>query len=618
MMRLLTYDEHESNWRGRIGLEAENTKKVKGERLYMCSMKGIKLGIAVVALLGFIGNQDLFAHTCPSGATGTGVGVTITAFRVSNGQPVGGGSIGICECVVLQGTVNYVPKGSEGVINADFEGGDVTIRTPSGSFVALVTPAGGVPVIGPAECGGVAFVESLKTTPYCPADHPQDVDAFGNVEFDIVYGPAGTRAHIGANDILNRSSGTTAILVNVVNKPSCTITPASQSVCAGGSATFTANVTCPATASGGSCTVSWTGPNGFAATGLTITINNAQEANEGTYTATVTDNFGCTSSCTAQLIVNPNPSCVISPGAATTCVGSSRDFTVTVSSGTGPFTVVLSGCINETITGVTGSVTRSHACTAPGTCTLTANVTDANGCVSSPCTATHTCVPNPSCVISPGSATTCVGRSQDFTVTVSSGTGPFTVVLSGCINETITGVTGSVTRSHACTAPGTCTLTANVTDANGCKSSPCTATHICAPNPSCVISPGSATTCVGSSQDFTVTVSSGTGPFTVVLSGCINATITGVTGSVTRSHACTAPGTCTLTANVTDANGCKSSPCTATHICAPNPSCVISPGSATTCVGSSQDFTVTVSSGTGPFTVVLSGCINATITGVTG
>src|SRR5207247_7632688 len=95
------------------------------------------------------------------------------------------------------------------------------------------------------------------------------------------------------------------------------------------------------------------------------------------------------------------------------------------------------------------SVTRSHACAAPGTCTLTANVTDANGCVSTPCTATHVCVPNPVCAITPATATTCVGGSQDFTVSITSGTGPFTVVLSGCINETITGVSGSGTRVHA-------------------------------------------------------------------------------------------------------------------------------------------------------------------------
>src|SRR5207249_4507904 len=60
-----------------------------------------------------------------------------------------------------------------------------------------------------------------------------------------------------------------------------------------------------------------------------------------------------------------------------------------------PYTVVLSGCISETIVVSTqnGSVTRSHTCTAPGSCTLTANITDVNGCVSAPCTATHVCIP---------------------------------------------------------------------------------------------------------------------------------------------------------------------------------------------------------------------------------
>jgi hypothetical protein len=88
-----------------------------------------------------------------------------------------------------------------------------------------------------------------------------------------------------------------------------------------------------------------------------------------------------------------------------------------------------------------------------------------------------------------------VGGSSTFTVGISSGTAPYTVVLSGCISETVTvtAQNGSVTRSHSCTEPGTCTLTANVTDARGCVSQPCTATHTCVPNPSCVISPAAAT-----------------------------------------------------------------------------------------------------------------------------
>jgi len=53
----------------------------------------------------------------------------------------------------------------------------------------------------------------------------------------------------------------------------------------------------------------------------------------------------------------------------------------------------------------------------------------------------------------------------------------------------------------------------------------------------------------------------------VVLSGCVTATLTGQGASVVVPVSCTAAGTCTLTANVTDANGCASQPCTATLTC---------------------------------------------------
>src|SRR6266536_4055733 len=399
--------------------------------------------------------------------------------------------------------IRYVTPGPSGGVVAFFEGGTMTISTTT--FTDDVTPAGGVPLVGDptlpgaSACGANAVLQVLSdfTMDYCPAAHPTDMDANGDIRFDSRY--VGGLQHAGINDIPGQPTGSTAITVHVDKGPACTVQPQNQAVCAGASATFTATVVGPAAPFNRETapfSITWTGPNGHTATcsnlpdGGTcpITIQNAQAADAGTYTATVRDAHGCTSTCTGVLVVNPNPICTISPATATTCVGGWQNYTVSISSGTGPFTVGLSGCINETITGVTGSVTRSHACTAPGTCTLTANVTDANGCVSAPCTATHICVPNPSCVISPAAAQNCVGESTNFTVTISSGTGPFTVVLSGCINETITGVVGSVTRSHACAAPGTCTLTANVTDANGCVSTPCTATHTCiACQPECTI-----------------------------------------------------------------------------------------------------------------------------------
>ena len=64
-------------------------------------------------------------------------------------------------------------------------------------------------------------------------------------------------------------------------------------------------------------------------------INNAQAANAGTYTAHVTDSKGCITSCEATLIVNPNPTCTVSPPTATICEGLTQTFTANPSGGTG-------------------------------------------------------------------------------------------------------------------------------------------------------------------------------------------------------------------------------------------------------------------------------------------
>src|SRR5256885_10542951 len=54
----------------------------------------------------------------------------------------------------------------------------------------------------------------------------------------------------------------------------------------------------PISATGaGPFTYTWSGPNGFASTNTTITITNAQAVNAGVYTATVTDRFGCVTTC---------------------------------------------------------------------------------------------------------------------------------------------------------------------------------------------------------------------------------------------------------------------------------------------------------------------------------
>ena len=91
--------------------------------------------------------------------------------------------------------------------------------------------------------------------------------------------------------------------ITVVAGPTCSIAPETQTICAGESATFTA------TANGSNVTYCWRKgcPNGAGAclsTASTLVINNARTSDAGCYELTVTDQFGCTSTCQANLIVN--------------------------------------------------------------------------------------------------------------------------------------------------------------------------------------------------------------------------------------------------------------------------------------------------------------------------
>ena len=123
------------------------------------------------------------------------------------------------------------------------------------------------------------------------------------------------------------SSATGVTITQPSSALSCSVAPSSATVCAGSSQTVTAS------ASGGTAgdSYSWTGPNSFSASTAAITINNAQSANAGTYTCTVTDANGCTSQCTATLTVNSAPSISASPTNLTVCSDSTAQFNVTAS-----------------------------------------------------------------------------------------------------------------------------------------------------------------------------------------------------------------------------------------------------------------------------------------------
>jgi hypothetical protein len=474
---------------------------------------GRTLGALALGLLVSVPISRAAAQTCvrcPDNANDTAIGTAFGVFAHRNGVDVNvsGQTVGSCEQLILKANVSYNAFGISGGIGAGFTGGTGRIIVPGGTSTD-VTPADmSTTLVGPAPCGTTLVKQMNQVTYNITA---ADIAA-GIATFTFQF-TNGTSLLPNANNVCNlKVSASPQQSVTIAAAPTCNIAPQSSNVCVGGTASFTATPT-----GTGPFTFCWKkgcpGSGGCVSTNATLTISNAQLSDSSCYTLTVTDQFGCTNTCTATLVVNPPPSCNISPAAATNCVGSGTTFTISVNGGTAPYTVVLSGCTNETltITNQNGSVNRSHSCDAVGSCTLTANITDSKGCVSQPCTATHTCVPVPSCSISPASATICTGTSTNFTVSVTGGTAPYTIILTGCTNGTVHIAAQNGSISIPLTCSGSCTLTGRVTDANGCVGAqPCTANLNCQPCVPCikvykqvVCTDATGTNCIAFSNDLT-------------------------------------------------------------------------------------------------------------------
>ena len=123
--------------------------------------------------------------------------------------------------------------------------------------------------------------------------------------------------------------GTAILLFNVRKaracEPPCTLTcgidSPNQTICDGGSATFT----CTNSDGVPEYTYSWTGPNGFSANTAAITINPAHAVDAGAYSCVVTDVNNCAAQASAILIVGGIKSVTVDspticPGATATII----------------------------------------------------------------------------------------------------------------------------------------------------------------------------------------------------------------------------------------------------------------------------------------------------------
>lgn len=294
----------------------------------------------------------------------------------------------------------------------------------------------------------------------------------------------------------------------------------------------------------------------------------------GTYSVTVSDAIGCTTTASHAITVYTNPTALIT-GSTVGCAGS----TVQICANTGTYTYLWSNtattaCLNLTSTGTfTVTITDSHSCTSSDSHTVTfgSSLSAAITGPSSTCanSGAQLCVdPSFNSYLWSNSATTqCITptttgtysvtasdingctATQSAVITINSAsamsiTGP----ASGCANSfpqlcAIGGFTSyswSSGETTQCIAPtSTGTYIATGTDANGCTSSSSQSITIL-PNPTVSIT-GSSIVCPGTSVQLCVTTSAGTILWSnSATSSCIN-----VVDSATYSVTVTGANTCT-------------------------------------------------------------------------
>jgi hypothetical protein len=126
----------------------------------------------ICAALLLVSSSALFAHQDPPGATGTGVTISLTAFRDAAATiPVLPNAVTQCETIYYRATLAWA-----GGNNAAIEGGILTITTPDG--VPHDVTNGPIPCLGgtvaPCVPGVVSHDSSLQpytfNNPTCPVD----------------------------------------------------------------------------------------------------------------------------------------------------------------------------------------------------------------------------------------------------------------------------------------------------------------------------------------------------------------------------------------------------------------------------------------------------------------
>ena len=236
--------------------------------------------------------------------------------------------------------------------------------------------------------------------------------------------------------------GTYTVTVTDANGCTATISPTVTQTTAATLTTSVANISC----FGGTGAINLTATGGSPFTynwGGGVTTEDRTGLAAGTYTVTVTNAQGCTST-TSATVTTPSVLALSATATNANCIGSSTGaINLTVAGGTSPYTYNWGG----------GVTTEDRSSIAAGIYTVT--VTDVNGCTAILSrTITQPTALNLSTIIT---QVTCVGGSDGaIDLTVTGSTAPYTYNWGG----------GITTQDRTGLGAGTYSVT--VTDANGC------------------------------------------------------------------------------------------------------------------------------------------------------
>lgn len=323
---------------------------------------------------------------------------------------------------------------------------------------------------------------------------------------NITVGPSVTSTYSvsGTNTLGCINTATALVTVNPL--PALTITPTSTNVCAGNSTILSAS---------GASSYTWN-PSGIVSSSISVTPTVST-----TYTVIGINAFGCISSRTITVNVNPIPSMTISPIFSSICVGSIT-------------TLLISGA--ATYTWSTGSNATNITVGPTVTTTYSVSGTNSNGCVNT-ATALVTVNALPTITISPSPIILCSGSSV---VLNAIGALTYTWNPSGIISNSIS-VSPSVSTTYSVIGE----------NSFGCKNTQ-TVNVIVNSLPSLTINPMFSSICVGSittlliSGASTYTWSNGSNATNITVSPTVTTTYS-VTG--TNSVGCTNTATALVTVN---------------------------------------------------------------------